>query len=76
MYVFVLFYLIAICAGSCGCSIQCKNRIVPVSKCLRVWGVAIKLQHKPLVTQVSHGADLDDSILNILALCYKNKFHI
>ena len=62
--------------GSCGYSIKCKSKIVPVSKCLHVWVVAVKLQPKPLVTQVSLEADLDDRISNILALCCKSKLHI
>ena len=47
-----------------------------MSKCVHVEVVAVKLQHKPLVTQVSHGANLGDCIPNILALYYKSKLHI
>jgi hypothetical protein len=55
---------------------KCKSKIVPVSKCLHVWLVAVKLQHKPLVNQVSCGADLGDCIPHILALCCKSKLYI
>lgn len=76
MYCFCVFYLKTICTGSCGCSIKCKSKIIPVPKCLHVCVMAVKLQHKLLVTQVSRGADLDDCIPNNLALCCKSKLHI